>query len=495
MIPLELEGKILRLYHAEKWKINTIATHIGVHHSTVRRVLAQEGMAEKPLKASIADPYIPFIMETLKTYPKLTAKRLWEMIRERGYPGGVSHFRYIVSCLRPRPRREAYLRLRTLPGEQAQVDWAHFGKIPVGNAQRPLMGFCMVLSWSRQIFLRFFLGSGMSSFLKGHVEAFTFYGGVPRVVLYDNLKSAVLERIGDAIRFHPTLLELAAHYRYEPRPVAIARGNEKGRVERAIRYIRDAFFAARGFESLSDLNRQALEWCEGASADRRCPEDLTLSVRDAFSEEKKMLICLPDDSFPCEERAEVEVGKTPYIRFDLNDYSVPHGFVEKTLVVFASEERVRILDGSEVVAVHDRSYDKGSQIEDPSHVAELEEYKREAREGRGMDRLYRASPSSRALLIAAAERGLNIGTLTCRLLGMVDQYGAQEIEESIKEALSREVFHLSAIRQILDQRLKKRGVEPPISVNLPDDPRVRGLVVKPHDLKSYDCLRGGKDEK
>ena len=172
---------------------------------------------------------------------------------------------------------EAYLRLKTLPGEQAQVDWGHFGTITIGRATRPLMAFVMVLSWSRQICLRFFLDARMASFLRGHEAAFQAWGGLPRVLLYDNLKSAVLERQGDAIRFHPTLLALAAHYRFEPRPVAVARGNEKGRVERAIRYVRDAFFAARTWQDLDDLNAQADAWCHGQAADRPCPEERTLT--------------------------------------------------------------------------------------------------------------------------------------------------------------------------------------------------------------------------
>jgi transposase len=149
------------------------------------------------------------------------------------------------------------LRLSTLPGEQGQVDWGHFGHVEIGRARRPLMAFVMVLSYSRQIYLRFFLDARMENFLRGHVGAFTAWNGLPRVLLYDNLKSAVLERQGDAIRFHPTLLAFAGHYRYEPRPVAVARGNEKGRVERAIRYVRDNFFAARAFADLADLNAQA----------------------------------------------------------------------------------------------------------------------------------------------------------------------------------------------------------------------------------------------
>jgi transposase len=180
-----------------------------------------------PARRSQVEPYLPFIHLTLEKFPTLTASRLYAMVRERGYRGSGDHFRHLIACYRPRPAAEAYLRLRSLPGEQAQVDWGHFGHLVIGRARRPLMAFVMVLSYSRQIFLRFFLDARMESFMRGHVGAFTAWNGCPRVLLYDNLKSAVLERQGDAIRFHPVLIAFAAHYRYDPRPVAVARGNEK----------------------------------------------------------------------------------------------------------------------------------------------------------------------------------------------------------------------------------------------------------------------------
>jgi hypothetical protein len=178
----------------------------------------------------------------------------------------------------------------------------------------------------------------------------------------------VLERCGDAIRFHPTLLELAAHYHFEPRPVAVARGNQKGRVERAIRFARDAFFAARTFRDLDDLNAQADAWCQGGAAERVCPEDRARTVRAVFEEEKPRLLALPENPFPTEERLEVSVGKTPYARFDLNDYSVPHTHVRRTLTVLATLDTVRILDGHEVLATHVRSFDRGAQVEIQAHV-------------------------------------------------------------------------------------------------------------------------------
>ena len=217
-IPAELEMQILRYQHVEKWPVGTIAKHLRVHHTTVSRVLLQAGLPRilQHPRRSKADPFLPFIRATLERFPTLTASRLYAMVRERGYAGRPDHFRHIVACHRPRPPAEAYLRLRSLPGEQAQVDWGHFGHLTIGRARRPLMAFVMVLSYSRQIFLRFFLDALLTSFLRGHFAAFREWQGVPRIVLYDNLRSAVLERHGAAIRFHPTLLDFAGHYQLPP---------------------------------------------------------------------------------------------------------------------------------------------------------------------------------------------------------------------------------------------------------------------------------------
>ena len=494
MIPKEKETEIIRLFHAEKWRVGTIADQLGVHHTTVQRVLKQAGVEPKTLapRPSMADPFVPFIIEQLEKYSDLCASRLFEMVKARGYQGGPDHFRRVVGRHRPRKPAEAFQRLRTLPGEQAQTDWAQFGKLQVGLAARVLWAFVMVLSFSRQIFLRFFLGASMPFFVRGHVEAFSFFGGVPRVLLYDNLKSAVLERHGDAIRFNPRLLELAAHYRFEPRPVAVARGNEKGRVERAIRYIRDAFFAARTFTDLADLNRQADEWTTTLSADRAWVEDRSRTVRDAFADERDKLLPLPQEPFPAHERLEVEVGKTPYARFDLNDYSVPHDRTRRTLTVLADTDTVRLVDGNDVVATHVRSWDRGQQLEVPEHLERLAAEKKRARQHRGLDRLAKATPSSQAFLRCLAERGENIGSNTSRLLQLLDVSGAEALEEALIEVLERDTVHIGAVRQVLDRNRSDRGLAPPVTIPLTPGEH-RDLVVIPHSLSTYDSLN--KDDK
>lgn len=224
-----LEAKILRFHHVEGWGVHTIAVQLGVHHSTVDRVLSLAGLPkiERATRSSILDPYLPFMVQMLEKYPKLSAVRLLEMARIRGYPGAVSHFRARVAELRPRKLPEAYLRLSLMPGEVSQVDWGHFGHVQIGQAKRPLMAFVMVLGWSRHIFLRFYLNARTDNFIRGHVDAFNRWGVCPRVCWYDNLKSAVLEREGSAIRYNPRLLELAAHYHFEPKAMNVYRGNEK----------------------------------------------------------------------------------------------------------------------------------------------------------------------------------------------------------------------------------------------------------------------------
>jgi hypothetical protein len=375
-----------------------------------------------------------------------------------------------------------------LPGEQAQVDWAHFGHLTIGRAKRPLMAFVMVLSYSRQIYLRFFLDARMENFLRGHLDAFAAWTGVPRVLLYDNLKSAVIERHGDAIRFNPTLLAFAAHYRFEPRPVAVARGNEKGRVERAIRFTRDNFWPARVFRDLDDLNAQAAAWCSEV-ASRPCPEEKSQSVQAVFDrDDRHRLLPLPETPYPVMERVEATVGKTPYLRFDTNDYSVPHDYVRKTLTVLAQPHEIRIVDGATVLATHPRSYDKGQQIEQADHIEALTQAKHAARAHRSTDRLTRAVPEAKALLEQAAARGEPIGRLAQELLLLLDGYGATAVTLAIREALDRGVAHPNAVRLALTRRRETQQQLPPAVTALPAHILARDVAVRPPRLDVYDRL-------
>jgi len=495
MIPEQLRHQILRLHFVEGWKIHTIATQVGIHHSTVRRVLEQNGLSPKIAKRpSLVDPFLGLIHDTLERYPTLPASRLFRMCQEQGYSGKEPHFRRIISRLRPRKPAEAFQRLSTLPAEQAQVDWAHCGQVQVGRATRLLSAFVIVLSYSRMTFVRFFFDQRLGNFMVGHQDAFEDFEGVPRIILYDNLKTMVAARRGDAIRFNPTMLSFAGYYRYEPRPVAPYRGNEKGRVERRIRDLRSSFLVARQWKSLDEINTAVHNWCHELVAQRKHPTEPAFTVMQAWQQEKDKLLSLPANPFPAFDRIEVKAGKTPYIRFDKNDYSIPHTKVRRILVVQATPKRVRIIDGNDEIANHLRSFDKGAVVEETAHLAALTAQKRKARAERGKDRLRRATPSSIPFLEEAAHRGHNVGSATASFLRLLDSWKEKELEKAICIAMKADRFHVAAVKQILEEQAQRQGTPPPLPVVLPDNPNVRDLHVQDHDLNNYDLFGGNNDK-
>ena len=490
MISDEQRATIRRLFFAEHWRIGTIATELGVHHDTVRRALETERFNARPHpRTSRLDQYAPFVARLLEQHPRLRASRVHEMLVLRGHRGCESQTRRLVRRLRPRSTAEAYLRLTTLPGEEAQVDWAHFGHVQVGRAKRPLMAFVMVLSWSRALHALFTLDQSMESFLRGHVESFHALGGCARVLLYDNLKSAVLARVGETIQFHPRLIELASHYHFMPRPVAVARGNEKGRVERTIRFLRDRFFAARSFRDVDDLNAQFVEWRDRFGHARACPGDDSMTVAEALQRERQVLLPLPEHPFECSKVLGIASGKTPYLRFDLNDYSIPHALVRIPLTLIASRDLVRVVDaaGNEV-ARHRRSYGRGERVEEGRHLEDLAAAKQAAREGRGRDRLRGSCPSAEPFLQEVVARNQPLASATHQLVRLLDAHGPTALEAALADALSRGACAPSAVAHLVEQARRRRGLPPPIPLDLPDHIKARERRITPHSLETYDVL-------
>jgi transposase len=486
VIPPETVAQIRHLFHAEHWKIGTIARQLDLHHDTVRRALQTDRFNRgRIVRATLVDSYADFIRETLSRYPRLRATRIYQMILARGYAGSASSVRRVVARLRP-AHREAFLRLRTFPGEQAQVDWAHFGKVIIGRAERKLSCFVLTLSHSRALYLEFFFDQTLENFLRGHVHAFRDWGGAPRIVLSDNLRSAVLDRRGDAIQFHPRLLELCAHYHFTVRPCQVGRGNEKGRVERTIQYIRTSFFAARPFTTLGDFNRQARAWRDEVAHRRPWPGDDSRTVEQVFEEEKLRLLPLPLHPFDTDLIVTVRSGKTHYVRFDLNDYSIPPAAVGRTLTLMASETTVRILDGTLEIARHARSWDRHAVMLDPIHEEELLEEKRKAFGSTPGGRLALAVPESEQLLDAAFQRGEPAGSQTSQLIRLLGDYGAQELRKAVQEALARHTPRASSVAFILRRRARLNPGTAPIP--LPHRPDLANLHVEPQNPEDYDGL-------
>jgi transposase len=492
MIDPETHVQIRRYFYAEHWKIGTIASQLGIHKDTVRHAIEADRFHRgQALRASIIDPYLEFVRQTLDQHPRLRATRIYQMIRDRGYTGSVVQLRRSVARLRP-PAREAFLRLHTFPAEQAQVDWAHFGHVAVGRAKRALSCFVITLSYSRALYLEFFFDQTMENFLRGHVRAFQDWGGAPRVILYDNLRSAVLERRGNEIHFNPRLLELCVHYHFVARPCQVRAGNQKGRVERAIRYVRDSFWAGRTFVTLAECNRQALQWRDQIAHQRPWPGDDSRTVSQVFSEESARLLPHPLHPFSTDLILPVRSPKTIYVRFDLNDYSIPPEAVGRQLTLVASDTLVRILDGSAEIARHHRSYDRHEEVLDPSHQQALLKAKRKAFDSTPGGRLAQVVPESKDLLDLAFSQGESAGSQTAQLLKLLDLYGAAALRGAIREALERNTPRASSVAFLL--RRQQRTTSPRLAVDLSRHPEAQSIEVRPRDLETYDELARHRDD-
>ena len=491
MIDREKWAEVRRLFYGQHWKVGTIADQLGIHHETVSRAIDTDRFVSNSLvRPSALDPFIEVVIATFERYPKLTAKRVHEMLKARGYKGSVGQLRRRIRQLglRPEALHEAFFRLTTAPGEQGQIDWGHFGKIRIGHAERPLYLFVVVLSWSRAVHVDFSLDQTMAAVMRGHVRAFETFGGIPRQVLYDNMKTVVIERMGNAIHFHARLLDLAGHYHFEPRPCRPRRGNEKGHVERYIRYLRTSFFAGREFVDLADLRRQFRAWRDEIAYVRPCPGDPTITVAQALERERPLLLPLPQHPIDTDDVRAACAAKQPYLRYDRNLYSIPYTLVGKPLTIATSDTVVRVLHGVDEVARHVRSWDAHQTIENPAHLEGLLESKRAARGTTGRERLIAAVPSAEALYVELVQRQTSLPRETRELLRLLDEFGAKPLAAAIDEAMRRETPRASSVARLLDQTLRAQGHKPTLPLRLPERPGVADLTVRNHNLEDYDDI-------
>jgi transposase len=485
-VPPELETKIRRLFFAEHWKIGTIAQQLDVHHDVVRRVL---GVLPPPSRTpgprpQRLDPYREFITEQLAQYPRLRSTRLYDMIHARGYAGSVRTLSRFVTGIRPAPPAEVFLRLQPLAGEQAQIDWAHVGTIPVPGGERPLWVFLMVLSYSRALWAELVYELTADSLGRSLVRGTTWLGGSARAWLFDNAKAVVLERHGDAARFHPDLLDLAGHYHVQPRLCAVGKGNQKGRVERAVRYLRERFFAGRRITDLDSGNRELARFLDEVALPRPHPVFKDRSVAAVLAEEQPRLLPLPGSPPATDRILSVAADKTASVRFDTNLYSVPPGAAARTLTLVTSDTRVRVLDGSLEVACHPRCWGRRQVIELPEHRAEILRRKRAAQELKGRDRLRALLPAIDTLYARWIDGGRSLRHMTAQTNKLLDLYGETIFIEAVTVIIDRGLHDPGALAQWCEQ--KRRALARPVPVDLVLNSHVPDRDVIPHNLEDYD---------
>ena len=487
MIPAEIRAAIRRMVLVEGWRIETVARRFGVHHSVVRRALRDDEPEGAPPAPSALDPFKPYIVKRLVDLPRLSGSRLFAELQARGYTQGVAVLRrYVTKVRQPRPRK-AYLRVEVDPGEQAQVDWGSFGTLRIGSTQRPLSVFSMVLAWSRALFIDFSLDQQMDTFLRMHRRALEFLGGVPRRILYDNLKSVVLHHVGSTIQFNPRFLAFAGHYLFETIAAPVRYPEAKGKVESSIKYIRSSFFYGRVFASLDDLRAQAALW-----RDRVANERLHATTRERPSArllvERERLRPLPERPFDTDLVLPLIVGSEARVRLDTNTYSVLPTSVGKTVHLRADDTTVRVLCDGVEIASHARCWDRRRHLEDPAHIEMLLERRKGAQGPKRKDRLASLGPECRLYLQEVARRKIDLENEVRKLLRLVAQYGESDVASGMARALLQKTFGARYVRALCDQARFARGLEEPPDPIVTGNATADDLVVEPHDLETYDAL-------
>ena len=281
--------QIKDLHQRQGLNVEQIAQALKLHRHTVTRWLAEPHYraARQPARSSKLDPYKGDIVRWLDAHP-LSAVQVFQRLGEQGYEGGYGIVKDYVRKIRPR-RKPAFLKLAFAPGECAQVDWGSYGSLAVGSTRRRLSFFVMVLCYSRLMYLEFTLSQTMEHFLACHEKAFRAFGGGVEAVMVDNLKSAVLRRApGQAPVFHPRYVELANHFGFTIRPCAVRRGNEKGRVENGVGYVKKNFLNGLEISDLTALNHAARQWLD-QGANGRLHGETRQRPLDRFKAERAKL--------------------------------------------------------------------------------------------------------------------------------------------------------------------------------------------------------------
>lgn len=486
-VPRDVEAEIRRLAHAEGWPVGTIAVELGVHHEVVERVLdpASATPRERPPRPSKLDPYKPFIARTLDKHPRLRATRIFHMLRRRGFRGSAKIVRRYVADVRPRPRVEAHLVCERLPGEQAQVDWGKVGTLVVPGGTRVLWVFLMSLAYSRHRYAELVLELGVESLRRSLLRAVCFFGGTPREWLFDNTKAVVVERFGDAKRFQRDLLDFAAAFHVKPRLCRPRRPTDKGGVERGIRDLKEAFFAARTIRSIEQGNRDLVDFIQETVSARKHPRQPTRTVHDVWEEERALLLPLPAQLPSADLVTPVRVDKTASVRLATNLYSVPPTYAGGALTLVADDDVVRLLDGNVEVARHARSWGRHQRIDDLEHRRVLLEERPAAGGAPVRDQLFVEAPELKTLFARWVERGRNVGAMTSRTKKLRELYGADLFREAVREMCGHETHDVGALALLCEQARRRRSMPVPLALPLPS--HVVDQPVPSHDLASYDA--------
>ena len=472
--------------HLQRQKLSIVQTAraLGLHPQTVAKWARIAQFRARPTtpRPSKLDPFKGLIVRWLDTHP-YSAQQIFQRLREAGFAGGISIVKDYVCQVRPR-QRAAFLKLDFAPGECAQVDWGEFGSIAVGSTRRRLSFFLMVLCYSRLMYLEFTVSQTMEFFLGCHEHAFEAIGGVPERLMIDNLRSAVLQRLtGQAPVFNPKYVDFARHWGFQIAPCNVGQGNEKGRVENGIGYVKKNFLAGLDLPEFSALQPAASMWVDTVanvrvhSATHRRPIDL-------FADEQPKLRAPNPVGFDLARVSTVRASPQFRVALDSNHYSVPARYTGARLLMKAYPDRVCIYHHDQLIARHRRSLDRHQDVADPDHERQLLAHRAKAREQLLMVRFLALSPRAQTYFEGLQAKRANPRVHVRKILALAEIYSPEAVVRALDDGIALAAFSSEYIANLLSAR---RRIDPePAALQLTRCQDLLELELPAPDLSVYE---------
>ena len=483
MIDYELYSKINHLRQNEGLTARQIARELSLDVRTILKWLAETRFKPRQgtPRASKLDPFKQDIVRMLEAHP-YSAVQIFQSIREQGFTGRYSIVKDYVRKVRP-PKTRAFLTLSFAPGECAQVDWGAHGSVNVGGTCRRLSFFVMVLCYSRLMYVEFTVSQTMEHFLGCHQNAFEYFGRVPKKIMVDNLKSAVLKRIvGKAPVFNPKYLDFANHYGFSIAACNVGKGNEKGRVENGVGYVKKNLLAGLEIPDFTAIHPAARHWLDTVANVRIHGETRQPPIA-RFEDEWPHLNPLPPHRFDIATVCQVRASSQFRVVIDANRYSVPAEYAGSRLMLKTYPDRICLYHDHKLIARHARSYDRHQDIEDPDHPKQLLLWRRKAREQKIVMRFLSLSPKAAQYYQKLEQRRMNPYHHVQKIVALSEIYNPEAVARALEDAFAFHAFSCEYIANLLEQRA--RCLPEPGALHLTRREDLLDLTVASPDLSIY----------
>ncbi len=493
MIDYQTFCEIRRMYDEENMSSNKIGKILGIDQKTASRWAKRKRFSKKITvqRNCVIHSFKERIDSLIKECPHYSAQQIFQIICEEDYKGSYSTVAHYVAKIKDR-QKKAYLTLNFEPGEYAQVDFANCGSIKLNSTNRKIYAFIMVLCHSRMMYAEFIYHQNQENFLQCHRNAFEYFGGIPKNIMVDNCKVAVLEhsRYG-SVKLNPHYLDFAYHYAFNIKACGVRKPHEKGQVEKAVDYLKGNFLRGRSnITDIGSLNSICRYWLDNMA---NCRVHKTTRKRpvDMLQKEKELLGDINILPYDCSTIKTVRANSQFRVIFDTNRYSVPADFASSVLTAKIYPEKLLFYHDNSLIAEHKRSYERHMDFENPEHVRKLLEHKRNAREQKMICSFLAITAKAPDYYTGLKEKRFNSKDHVRKILTLCDRYGRKKTASALEDALELGAFSSEYIANLLEQRERFTPAESPLHLLRNRD--CLDIELKPTNMNVYTSLE--KDNK